>query len=266
MTAIPSGFSRGRMPQSGISTSGVGTSLRSAVARPKQLGARLVRPSARPDASSATSAAPGAANSVAVATAPVGIAGVPSLLGLRHLRVVVAGGRIRMGNGAFVIFVLVSLTTMLGALLFLNTALSETSFQVTNIRTDMRDMTVREQVLSAQLAAAESPIGLEQKAREMGMIPAGSPLFLDLGQDKIRGVQTPADAHSPLEVPPKYLQTTPKGESDAKPMTQDPTAAGGEFESGGSAATGGESAVTSSSGQPASGGEQQVETHAGAVR
>lgn len=265
MTAIPSGLSRGRLPQTGMSAAGVGTSLRSAVSRPKQLGARLVRPSVRPDASTAAEE-PLAARGVAVAAAPVGIAGIPSLLGLRHLRIVVAGGRIRMGDGAFVIFVLVSLTTMLGALLFLNTALSETSFQVTNIRTDMRDMTVREQVLSAQLAAAESPIGLEQKAREMGMIPAGSPLFLDLGQDKIRGVQTPADAHSPLDVPPKYLQATPKGESEARPMTQSPATAGGEFESSSSAAQNGESAVASSGGESPSGGEQSVETHVEAVR
>lgn len=190
-------------------------------------GARLIRPSrvvrpARTPAEPETAVAA----SVAIARPSASLSSVRTRLGLQHLRVVVAGGRIRMGQGAFLIAVLASLTGMLAGLLFLNTALAETSFRLTEIRTEMRELTVREQVLSTELAAAESPIGLEEQAKALGMVAAGSPLFLDLSEGVLLGEQTPADPYSALAIPPKFQKPMAAGETTAELVSPGSPAAG----------------------------------------
>jgi len=131
---------------------------------------------------------------------PAGISGLSASLGLTHLRLVVSGRRVRLGDGAFVVMVLGLLTATLFSLLLLNTSLAENSFQLQTIRQDSRDMTLREQVLSEELAAAESPIGLQERATELGMVAAGSPVFLRLSDGKILGESDPAVAPSAPKV------------------------------------------------------------------
>ncbi len=274
---------------------GVGTSKIDAAGMRSRVGARLVRPS-RSSASkagqsqssqrSATGRPPhdgiamsGAAGAISAPSASV--AGLSTTLGLSHLRLVVSGGRLRLGNGAFIILVLGLLTATLFSLLLLNTSLAENSFQLQTIRKDSRELTLREQVLSEELAAAESPIGLQERATELGMVAAGSPVFLRLTDGKILGESDPAVA------PPAPKVKKPKAE-DAAPVVVPP---GGEVPvTGGlgagevpvgpgssalSSGTSGESSATlstgtsagsASSGVGASGGEQPVRDLLGANR
>lgn len=250
-----------------------------------RVGSRLVRPGSAPAASSKSSRttreAPGTAHSVnagaATATAsasPLGInlgALTPGTTA-GSLRLVLAGRRVRLGNGAFLVLVLGLLSTILVSLLLLNTALAENSFQLQDIRQTARDLTVREQTLSGQLAAAESPIGLEKRAKELGMVAAGSPVFLRLSDGKVLGETTPAQAPPPAKAKkPKapaavdpYAGEFPVGETPSlgaltpgetggtaqvpsltggeSPLSSLPT---GEFSSGGvsSAPIGGESPI-----------------------
>ncbi|NQU36824.1 MAG: hypothetical protein HQ526_04405 [Actinobacteria bacterium] len=208
---------------------GVGTSKIDAAGMRSRVGARLVRPgkargsgpapAAGSAGHSATSddgvAMSGAAG--AVGAPGSGISGLSASLGLTHLRLVVSGRRVRLGDGSFVVLVLALLTATLFSLLLLNTSLAENSFALQTIRQDSREMTLREQVLSEELAAAESPIGLQQRATELGMVAAGSPVFLRLSDGKILGESDPAVA------PPALKVKKPK--ADAPPVVAPP---GGE--------------------------------------
>ncbi len=221
------------IPHHGVGSRGI-----NAAGVRSKVGARLVRPSkgakptsrARQSGRSNGSAQPsgseydGVATSGALGALDGGLIGVgvgvgnagtagQSRYGLRHLRLVVSGGSVRLGSGAFVFLVLGLLTSTLLALLFLNTALAENSFQLQEIRQDSREMTLREQVLSGELAAAESPIGLQERAVELGMVAAGSPVFLRLTDGKVLGEPDPAVA------PPAPKIKKPKAD---KPATTSP--------------------------------------------
>ncbi len=189
------------VPHDGISTRRLRDS---AGAFRSRVGSRLVRPSSsrQSGSSSAQSSADESMNtaqSTGAAALPTGALGInlgalsPSV-GMNSLRLVLSGRRVRLSDGAFVMLVLGLLTTVLVALLLLNTALAENSFQLNGIRQSARDLTVREQVLSGQLAAAESPIGLEKRAKELGMVAGGSPVFLRLTDGQVLGQSSPAEA------------------------------------------------------------------------
>lgn len=163
--------------------------------------ARLVRPvtSRRSFSDSETTAKESASEplmsgsgAAAIGSGPLSVTSVSSALGLSHLRFVLAGRRVRLGNGAFVIVMLAACTGILFALLLINTFLAENSFQLTKIQSTSRDLTIQQQTLAGQLAAAESPIGLEDKARALGMVPAGSPVFLNLQDGQLLGDAQPA--------------------------------------------------------------------------
>lgn len=198
--------------------------LRRAPRRPRP-GARVVRPGGATSRSGAPNVGgPVLSASAASASVSAGVA-APSwsgdVLAGNKIRLVLAGRRLRMGSGAFVLFVLGSLTMALIVLLFLNTSLAEDSFRLLNVRQASKDLTIREQTLSEQLAAAESPVGLEQRARDLGMVPAGSPLFLRLSDGKILGQSNPALAPPA----PKAKKAKPKPADSAAAGA---TAAGGE--------------------------------------
>lgn len=200
---------------------GVGSSKIDAAGMRSRVGARLVRPSrtrsasagrtsgspsqrevadratGRPTASprvSLTESVAMSGSAGAIGAPHSGISGLSASLGLTHLRLVVSGRRVRLGDGAFIVLILGLLTATLFSLLLLNTSLAENSFQLQTIREDSRNMTLREQVLSEELAAAESPIGLQERATELGMVAAGSPVFLRLSDGKILGESDPAVA------------------------------------------------------------------------
>jgi len=137
------------------------------------------------------------------------------------------------------------LSSILVALLLLNTALAENSFQLQDIRQTARDLTVREQTLSSELAAAESPIGLEARAKELGMVAASSPIFLRLADGKILGEAEPA------QVPPAAKPKKPKAPKVADPFAgefpvgQNPSITGGLAGGAVAGIVGGETALGS---------------------
>ena len=209
---------------------------------------RLVRPGSastrttssgapRPSEPVGTAHSVAAGGAATAASSPLGInlgALTPGTT-VGSLRLVLAGRRVRLGSGAFLLLVLGLLSSILVSLLLLNTALAENSFQLQDIRQTARDLTVREQTLSSQLAAAESPIGLEAKAKELGMVAASSPVFLRLEDGKILGESAPA------QIPPAAKQKKPKA-----PKATDPFA--GEFPVGQNPTLAGELAAGSGAG------------------
>ncbi len=100
----------------------------------------------------------------------------------------------RMRTRTFFILIAVILTASLLAILALNTVLAKGSFARYSLMQDNNRLTVAEQNLAGQVAAYESPVELERRAREMGMIPAANPVYVDTTTGKILGDPTASAA------------------------------------------------------------------------
>ncbi|WP_173263365.1 FtsB family cell division protein [Streptomyces pacificus] len=109
----------------------------------------------------------------------------------------------------FVLLVVVLLGGGLITLLLLNTSLNEGSFRLSELRKKTTELTDREQALQRDVDARSAPDALERRARELGMVPGGSPAFL--GPDgTVRGVPKRAKA-DPSAVRPQQPPARPSG-------------------------------------------------------
>ncbi len=99
----------------------------------------------------------------------------------------------------------------------LNSALSEGSFQLDDLKQRTKELTDEEQALQRDIDAYSAPQALQRRARELGMVPGGDPAFL--GPDgKVKGSPSPAPAAAtPLVLAPEALTATSAGPSAATP-------------------------------------------------
>ncbi|MEU6354901.1 septum formation initiator family protein [Streptomyces sp. NPDC047072] len=109
----------------------------------------------------------------------------------------------------FVLLVVLLLGGGLIGLLVLNSALSEGSFQLTDLQKDTKNLTDEEQALQRDIDAYSAPEALVRRARELGMVPGGDPAFLD-PDGTVKGVPSPAAAapaslRAPLVLAPEVL-------------------------------------------------------------
>ncbi|MFW6689886.1 FtsB family cell division protein [Streptomyces sp. MAR4 CNX-425] len=92
------------------------------------------------------------------------------------------GARLLGGSSAartpFVLLVVVLLGTGLLALLLLNAAVNQGSFRVGNLKRETTRLTEEEQRLRREVEKRSAPDALEKRARELGMVPGGPPVFL----------------------------------------------------------------------------------------
>jgi cell division protein FtsB len=79
----------------------------------------------------------------------------------------------------FVLLIVLLLGSGLIALLLLNSALNEGSFKLSRLKKQTTELTDQQQTLQQEVDAYSAPDALEQRARELGMVPGGSPRFLD---------------------------------------------------------------------------------------
>ncbi|MFB9439023.1 FtsB family cell division protein [Streptomyces showdoensis] len=99
----------------------------------------------------------------------------------------------------FVLLVVVLLGGGLISLLLLNSALNQGSFELSELKKKTTELTDEEQALQRDVDDSSAPDALERRARQLGMVPGGSPVFLD-PDGKVRGV--PSEAASPKPTPP----------------------------------------------------------------
>ncbi|MFF9566002.1 septum formation initiator family protein [Streptomyces sp. NPDC014685] len=93
----------------------------------------------------------------------------------------------------FVLLVVALLAGGLITLLVLNSALNEGSFRLSELKKRTTELTDEQQALQRDVDNYSKPDALERRARELGMVPGGSPAFL--GPDgKVRGVPSEASA------------------------------------------------------------------------
>lgn len=127
----------------------------------------------------------------------------------RLARLLPTGGtRGQAARAPFVLLVVVLLGGGLIGLLVLNSALSEGSFQLDDLKQRTKELTDEEQALQRDIDAYSAPRALQRRARELGMVPGGDPAFLD-PDGSVKGSPSPAPAAAtPLVLAPEALTAT----------------------------------------------------------
>ncbi|MFI9624279.1 septum formation initiator family protein [Streptomyces sp. NPDC052042] len=120
----------------------------------------------------------------------------------------------------FVLLVVLLLGGGLIALLVLNSAINEGSFRLSELKKRTTELTDEQQALQHDVDSFSRPDALERRARELGMVPGGSPAFL--GPDgKVRGEPDEATAEPrPTPPPSKPVDPAPPT-TPASPTTSD---------------------------------------------
>ncbi|MDG9725378.1 MULTISPECIES: septum formation initiator family protein [unclassified Streptomyces] len=120
-----------------------------------------------------------------------------------------AGGRGQAARAPFVLLVVVLLGGGLIGLLVLNSAMSEGSFQLDDLKQKTKELTDEEQALQRDIDAYSAPRALQRRARELGMVPGGDPAFL-APDGTVKGSPSPAPAAAtPLVLAPEALTAPP---------------------------------------------------------
>ncbi|MGW8982819.1 FtsB family cell division protein [Streptomyces parvus] len=121
----------------------------------------------------------------------------------------------------FVLLVVLLLGGGLITLLLLNSALNEGSFRLSELKRDTTELTDEQQALQRDVDSRSQPDALEKRARELGMVPGGSPAFLN-PDGTVRGKPTEATAPPPSPSP----TPSPSASPDADAPAAGPSASG----------------------------------------
>ncbi|MFH9263603.1 septum formation initiator family protein [Streptomyces sp. NPDC017546] len=148
----------------------------------------------------------------------------------------------------FVLLVVLLLGGGLITLLLLNSALNEGSFRLSELKRETTELTDEQQALQRDVDSRSQPDALERRARELGMVPGGSPAFLN-PDGTVRG--EPSEATAPPSPSPSPTPS-PGAPADAAP---DPDASGAAAGPSGSAPSSGSDPATESGPATAPGAE-----------
>ncbi|MCQ6556047.1 cell division protein FtsL [Streptomyces sp. C10-9-1] len=118
----------------------------------------------------------------------------------------------------FVLLVVLLLSGGLITLLLLNSSLSQGSFRLSELKKRTTELTDQQQALQRDVDGRSAPDALARRARELGMVPGGSPAFLDT-DGTVRGV--PGEATAPPPPPPT---ATPSSSAAADDAAAEPSA------------------------------------------
>jgi hypothetical protein len=92
----------------------------------------------------------------------------------------------------FVILLLVlGIAGVLGVLM-INTKINENAFRLGDLQEQRALLDQQEQQLAQRLAGFESPTSLAAAAKRLGLVPAGTPAFIELPNGRTLGVPAPA--------------------------------------------------------------------------
>ncbi|MFF0071601.1 septum formation initiator family protein [Streptomyces sp. NPDC005494] len=108
----------------------------------------------------------------------------------------------------FVLLVVLLLAGGLISLLLLNSALNEGSFRLSKLERETTELTDDQQALQRDVDSYSEPDALERRARELGMVPGGSPAFLN-PDGTVSGVPERATAAPSPTAAPEPAASTP---------------------------------------------------------
>ncbi len=135
-------------------------------------------PAATTDQEAATTPqGPPGARTRASSAARTGSRGAARTRAPRHRLLVVASATLAIG---------------LFAVLLINTIVSQGAFRQHELEVALILKAEQEEALARAVQAAEAPREVEKRARKLGMVPAGSPVFLRLSDGEILGEPVPA--------------------------------------------------------------------------
>lgn len=136
-----------------------------------------------------------------------------------------AGGPRAARRTPFVLLVVVLLGSGLIALLLLNSSLNQGSFELSRLEKQTTELSDERQALQQEVDRLSAPDALERRARKLGMVPGGSPAFLN-PDGSVSGVPTPASGGpSVYRAPAAPLPTPPAASPSARPSPPAPTPA-----------------------------------------
>ncbi|MGW3625883.1 FtsB family cell division protein [Streptomyces sp. NPDC000880] len=135
----------------------------------------------------------------------------------------------------FVLLVVVLLGGGLITLLLLNSSLNQGSFKLSELKRKTTELTDEQQALQRDVDSYSAPDALERRARELGMVPGGSPAFLD-PDGTVRGVPRRAtgqpipvpsimEIQDPVTPPPAPSPSPSLAATPSSPATTPPAAA-----------------------------------------
>ncbi|MFI8323003.1 MULTISPECIES: hypothetical protein [Streptomyces] len=132
----------------------------------------------------------------------------------------------------FVLLVVLLLGGGLITLLLLNSALNQGSFKLRELKDRTTELTDEEQALQRDVDAYAAPDALERRARELGMVPGGSPAFLGpdgtvLGEPTVAA--SPKPSRTASRAPARTADpaaTRPRQAAPGATATPEPTATG----------------------------------------
>lgn len=104
---------------------------------------------------------------------------------------VIAGTRPRRGSAGFVALCTLIIVATLATVLLLNIQMSDTSYRITRLQGQTQTLTEQQQQLQEEQDRRSTPQELEKSARELGMVPAGTPGYVDLGTGDVIGRSDP---------------------------------------------------------------------------
>ncbi|MFF5129709.1 septum formation initiator family protein [Streptomyces syringium] len=127
--------------------------------------------------------------------------------GARLIRLLPAGA-VGAKRTPFVLLVVVLLGSGLLSLLVLNSSLNQGSFELSRLQRKTTELTDEQQALQQEVDQLAAPDALERRARELGMVPGGSPVFLD-PDGTVHGAPSPAAADPASLTTPLEAATPP---------------------------------------------------------
>ncbi|MFJ9024634.1 septum formation initiator family protein [Streptomyces sp. NPDC102259] len=144
----------------------------------------------------------------------------------RLARLFPAGPR-QAARTPFVLLVVLLLGGGLIGLLVLNSALSEGSFKMDDLQKDTKSLTDEQQALQRDIDSYSAPDALQRRARELGMVPGGDPVFLD-PDGTVKGVPSAAAQQSledaPAAVrPPEAIPLSRTDQASSSTVTPTPS-------------------------------------------
>ena len=99
----------------------------------------------------------------------------------------------------------VLLAGILGLLLF-NTSMQQGSFAASSLEARATSLEARQQTLQMQIEDLRDPQRVARKARALGMVSAGAPVFLDISDGSVLGDPVVASAQDGLRIEPEKAQ------------------------------------------------------------
>lgn len=92
----------------------------------------------------------------------------------------------------FIALIVLLVSAGLAGLVVLNTAINTNSFQLHEQKQHGQKLAVEEEQLERDVAKMDTPSELDAQARGLGLVPAGTPGFINLSTGEVIGKPTPA--------------------------------------------------------------------------